>query len=183
MKLSDALDTVFFTADWHLGHTNILNFCNRPFKNIDEHDTALIANANNVVGEKGVCYHLGDFAFKNETTVVEYRSQLLGEWHFVSGGHDRWIAKSSITIIEPPLLTLNFETSYKHPLAVVLCHYAMRRWDRSHYGSYHLYGHSHGSLPGYGRSMDVGVDCWNYTPVSLRYILDVLRKEGPTTHH
>jgi hypothetical protein len=41
---------------------------------------------------------------------------------------------------------------------VILCHYGMRVWPASHHGSVHFYGHSHGRLPGYGRSRDVGVD-------------------------
>lgn len=39
-----------------------------------------------------------------------------------------------------------------------LSHYAHRVWPAGHHGSYHFYGHSHGSLPGIGRSRDVGVD-------------------------
>jgi hypothetical protein len=30
---------------------------------------------------------------------------------------------------------------------IVLCHYAMRVWNRSHHGAWHLYGHSRGNLP------------------------------------
>ena len=30
---------------------------------------------------------------------------------------------------------------------IVLCHYAMRVWQKSHYGAWMLYGHSHGTLP------------------------------------
>jgi len=41
---------------------------------------------------------------------------------------------------------------------VILCHYALRTWPASHYGSVHFYGHSHGRLPGVGLSRDVGVD-------------------------
>jgi len=55
----------------------------------------------------------------------------------------------------------------QHPQVIVLCHYAMRAWDRSHYGSWHLYGHSHGTLPGYGLSFEVAVDCWDFRPVGL----------------
>lgn len=41
---------------------------------------------------------------------------------------------------------------------LILSHYAHRVWHGSHKGWYHLYGHSHDTLPGIGRSMDVGVD-------------------------
>lgn len=34
-------------------------------------------------------------------------------------------------------------------------------------GAWHLYGHSHGRLSPQGRSLDVGVDCHNFRPISL----------------
>ncbi len=34
-----------------------------------------------------------------------------------------------------------------HGQPIVLCHYALRVWNRSNRGSWHLYGHSHGRLP------------------------------------
>jgi calcineurin-like phosphoesterase family protein len=46
----------------------------------------------------------------------------------------------------------------------------MRSWDKSHYASWCLFGHHHGSLELYGLSFDVGVDCWNFFPVSLEQI-------------
>ena len=50
---------------------------------------------------------------------------------------------------------------------IVLCHYAMRVWNKAHNGSLMLYGHSHDSLPGNSQSLDVGVDCWGMQPVAL----------------
>jgi calcineurin-like phosphoesterase family protein len=50
-----------------------------------------------------------------------------------------------------------------------LCHYAFRTWNYSHKGSWHLYGHSHGTLPEIETSLsfDVGVDSWDFYPVSF----------------
>ena len=47
-----------------------------------------------------------------------------------------------------------------------LSHFASRVWDKSHHGSWNLYGHSHGTLSEYGpesntdkyKAMDVGID-------------------------
>jgi calcineurin-like phosphoesterase family protein len=50
---------------------------------------------------------------------------------------------------------------------IILCHYAMRSWDRSHYGTWHLHGHHHGKMTPYRNTLDVGVDCNCYKPVSL----------------
>ena len=55
-------------------------------------------------------------------------------------------------------------------VGIWLSHYAHRTWPRLHRGDLHLYGHSHGTLPGDSRSLDVGVDCWGYRPVTLAEI-------------
>ena len=54
---------------------------------------------------------------------------------------------------------------------IVLSHCGLRVWPGSRRGAIHLYGHSHGRLPGNGRSLDVGVDDWDYRPASLDEVL------------
>jgi calcineurin-like phosphoesterase family protein len=70
---------------------------------------------------------------------------------------------------------------------VVLCHFAMRTWNKSHKGAFHLYGHSHGSLPDdpNALSFDVGVDCWGYQPVSWEQVKSKMAKKTykPVDHH
>ncbi len=52
-----------------------------------------------------------------------------------------------------------------------------------YHGAYHLYGHSHGALPGIGRSMDVGAPCVNYTPISMAEVVEKLKDKETTNHH
>lgn len=61
---------------------------------------------------------------------------------------------------------------------VVLFHYACRVWNASHHGSFHLWGHSHGGLSHQGRSLDVGVDSWDYRPVTILQVKDRLAELG-----
>jgi calcineurin-like phosphoesterase family protein len=83
--------------------------------------------------------------------------------------------KSSYAFLASAITILEFhKQNKKYPETIILCHYAMRVWDRSHYGSMHLYGHSHGHLPDYGKSMDVGVDCHNYYPISVDHVRERL---------
>ena len=56
-------DKLFFTSDTHFSHDKILDFTNRPFANMAEHDDGLIERWNKAVPEDGVVFHLGDFCF------------------------------------------------------------------------------------------------------------------------
>jgi calcineurin-like phosphoesterase family protein len=60
---------------------------------------------------------------------------------------------------------------------LILDHYAMRVWDQSHHGSWHLYGHSHGKLPDLGLSTDVGVDGHNFQPWSFEEVRAYFRSK------
>jgi calcineurin-like phosphoesterase family protein len=70
---------------------------------------------------------------------------------------------------------------------ITLLHYALRVWNKSHYSSWHLYGHSHGSLPDDPNSMsfDVGIDCHNYTPISFEQVKAIMARKTyvPVDHH
>lgn len=60
-----------------------------------------------------------------------------------------------------------------------MSHYAHRVWNHSHKGSIHLYGHSHGNLEPYGKSLDVGIDniyklIGEYRPVNVTDIVKLL---------
>ncbi len=49
-----------------------------------------------------------------------------------------------------------------------------------------LYGHSHGNLPDIGgKTMDVGVDCHGYKPISLDEVAEFMagREFVPVDHH
>ena len=148
----------FFTADQHYGHANVIKYCKRPFKDVQEMDATLIRNHNEVVTADDTVVHAGDFTLAKREIAEGYIRQLNGHHIFISGSHDRWLGKNhNIQIWERTIDGTH----------LVACHYAMRTWSRSHYGSFHLHGHSHGNLPSIGRSLDVGVDCHGFYPVSF----------------
>jgi calcineurin-like phosphoesterase family protein len=62
-----------------------------------------------------------------------------------------------------------------------LSHYSHRTWLGSHKGIIHLWGHSHDTLPMYGKSMDVGIDVakrllCEYRPFSIEEIINIMNK-------
>ncbi len=165
----------WFTADTHFGHANIIRYCNRPFESVEAMDDALIENINRLVAPGDTLYHLGDFAFRTREPRA-YRQRIRCRTvHLILGNHD---PRSTEGVVDPEFAAL-FASVHdlwriRLPIAgmrrpIVLCHYAMRVWDASHHGAWHLFGHSHGTLPDdpHARSWDVGVDNNGYAPVSV----------------
>jgi calcineurin-like phosphoesterase family protein len=164
--------TIFFVSDMHLGHKNIIRLSNRPFGSLDEMDQTIIDNYNSVVKPGDTVYDLGDFCFTNPK---RYLDRFNIPAIRIKGSHDHDIKEPYMLVIKPQGLM----DDYGSPLVITLCHYAMRSWQTSHYGSWHLYGHHHGLLPPYGLSFDVGVDCWNYYPVSLEQVREKMATLKP----
>lgn len=148
--------TAFFGADYHMSHTNILKYDKRPFNSIDEHDEEIIANHNAIVGKNHDFYFLGDFCF-NKLKTEEYLKRLNGRKFFIKGNHDY---HDTVDLYKKYGTYLGYMNEIKlDGQHVMLSHYALRVWNRSHHGSYALYGHSHDKLETdpWGKSMDVGI--------------------------
>jgi len=156
----------FFTADMHLCHANIIKHCNRPFQSVEDMNRTLIDNWNLVVGENDTIYHLGDL-FLGKRNDIDILEELNGHIHLILGSHDnsQWLRKTGLFDSMCNLKTIRIDGQ-----KIVLCHYAMRVWESSHHGSWHLFGHSHGGLEPHGCSFDVGVDCSAFTPINYESV-------------
>ena len=158
---------IWFTADEHFNHKNIIEYCNRPFISVEEMNALLVYNFNSVVGEKDETYHLGDFAFARNPN--QFLKLLNGKHYLVKGNHDHKNVTGQFNWVKD---THKFNYDKR---AIFLSHYAHRSWPNQHHGCIHLYGHSHGTLvPALPNSMDVGVDTNNYFPYSVEEIFSLL---------
>lgn len=176
---------IWFTADSHFGHENIIKYCGRPFRNASEMDDEITRRWNEVVDSGDTVYHLGDFTLLGWNAARDYLHKLNGKimilsnpWH-----HDsRWLSEMPAQLTVPPLVVLERPEfgDGKYPLAITLCHYPFAVWDRKHYGAWHLHGHSHGRYDSNPSEfiMDVGVDSHNFYPVSLGYIAGIMEQRG-----
>jgi calcineurin-like phosphoesterase family protein len=161
---------LFFTSDWHIGHRNIIEHCQRPFKDVQEMHRTLIDNYNSVVADKDEVWFLGDIGFRDADTINSVLSQLTGRKHIVWGNHD----KANRKVLAPHFESAQDYKELKYEKRfLVLMHYPLQSWNKSKHGSIHLHGHCHGSLPShFVRRQDVGVDIYNFFPVSLNEILN-----------
>lgn len=164
----------FYTGDTHFSHESIIRMCNRIdpatgelFSSINRHDAYLIDVWNATVGKNDRVIHVGDFAHRADPRRVRaIFDRLHGQKFLVIGNHDpketlelRWAAQPQ------HLLVVNDQGT-----RIVAGHYGMRVWPGQRRGAIHVFGHSHGRLPGNSMSTDVGVDCCNLRPVTLAEI-------------
>ncbi len=158
---------LYFTSDTHFYHYK--EFLNRPVLGPGM-DELLIANWNSVVKPSDSIYHLGDFGYtKTLEDAQAIFSRLNGDKHLVLGNHDQ---NNKLTKLKWSSIHDTKMLSYENH-RFFLSHYAHRTWPSKHHGTYHLFGHSHGKLPDFDRSHDVGVDAPgnNYTPLSVDQIV------------
>ena len=80
---------IYFIADTHFGHKNIIEYENRHFDNVDEMDNYMIEQWNEVVNNDDIVYHLGDFALCATKKYFDIFNQLNGEKYLIRGNHDQ----------------------------------------------------------------------------------------------
>lgn len=149
--------SIFFTSDLHFFHKNIIQYSNRPVKDVEEMNELLINRWNEKVGWADECYFLGDLTFaKNLAPMHDILSSLHGKKYWLRGNHDY-----SKVIKE---LGHHFEWVKDYyelkdgSRKIVMCHFPFHSWNGVHHASWHLHGHCHGTLPSLGKRLDVGID-------------------------
>jgi len=173
--------TVFFTSDTHFGHTNIIQYCARPFSDVDHMNEMLIKAWNDRVQPGDIVYHLGDFSMGKKEN-VNIRKRLNGKVILVKGNHDR---KDEV------MKEAGFVDGIHRNLSVqldglwlYLAHIPIHlpdpteRWyppeliqkPPADY-DYFLCGHVHTQWKRQGKTINVGVDVSGYKPLTLSELL------------
>ena len=182
---------IFFTSDSHYFHENIIKFCDRPFKDVEEMNHKLIENWNNKVPHDGLVFHLGDFAWGGYDQWKSIRDQLNGEIILIKGNHD---IKNMTATAEEEL--------FKFSTQQMLIEIEGRKVYLNHYpflcyaGTYRdpkglvfqCFGHCHSGPEKKGMDIprlqylfptqyDVGVDNNNYEPISWNEVNEKIGKQ------
>lgn len=175
---------IYFTADTHFNHSNIIKLCGRPFSNVEQMNETLTKNWNSCVKNDDEIYILGDFIFKGDAAKAnDIMKKLNGKKYLIKGNHDRFINDSNFN-------QNNFKwIKYYHVLnhqgiKLILFHYPILEWEGYFRDAIHLYGHVHNSgnnkerhqkfnLLG-KRAINVGVDVHDFYPVSIEKVLQMV---------
>ena len=177
---------VYFTSDTHFNHTNIISYCQRPFKNVDEMNERIIANWNEVVSEDDIIFHLGDFCLGRAAEWTRLLDRLNGKIYLIMGNHDRKnIRQGFMDRFEHVAMQMHIEVGKQR---IYLNHYPFLCFEGGYKDVWQLFGHVHtrksntgidaGRLQYlYPTQYDVGVDNNNFAPVSFEQVKKIIGKQ------
>jgi calcineurin-like phosphoesterase family protein len=162
----------YIISDLHLGHENIIKYCDRPFKSVDEMNNYIINQWNSVVSDEDTVYFLGDLSLR------EYSKWLLllkGNIIFIQGNHDKpffdkylksgW--KSDRVTLVPTSLKIDDVLFIHNP-------------DHIKRAGWVVHGHVHNKAPFISyqkKRINVSAEALDYTPVSLDEIFELIDLE------
>lgn len=183
----------------HIRVLEIMPF--RPWKTVEEMNQAIVDNHNSIVKPNDTTIWLGDVLMgrNKEEAFKKYITKMNGNKIWLLGNHDRGFddfqkalpsLKLDPTIKHIYVRNINFsDTQFTDTTKIVLSHFPFlsemheEPHDRHHQDyrpycaiddgeSILFHGHNHSQVPMYrSRMINVGVDAWNYFPVSLETLL------------
>lgn len=192
--------TIFFSSDHHFYHSNVIKYCNRPFSSVEEMNESLVAEWNKRVRPNDTVYYLGDFSLSARAAEV-FVKRLMGSIILIPGNHDRchrvhkkgrktaeeycaWGFKEVHEQLEIPLSLRGSS------IVTRLCHlpyrpevlpkdYNLRYLDfrPTNDGKLLIHGHVHNHWKKMQNQINVGVDVWDFKPVALEEIEQILDLE------
>lgn len=130
---------IYYIADMHFGHENVIRFDNRPFADTEEMDKCMISYWNSRVTNNDTVYILGDIFWGNEKLSIKIINQLKGHKILIKGNHDR--VSRQLQQHYDEIMDYAEISDNKH--FVVLSHYPIIFYKNQHRGAIMLYGHVH----------------------------------------
>lgn len=176
----------WFTSDTHYGHEAIIRYCGRPYTTAAEMGFDMARRWNERVAPTDTVYHLGDFAMGDPEMYPAYRQKLNGQTILVRGNHDlkmesvmsrmgfAAVLENAIIEVDGVRLWLNH-----YPLGVP--DHRGRPYARPEApGPFDiiLCGHVHQQFRLHGGNVNVGVDVWDFAPISIAEIKATLLAVG-----
>jgi len=169
------MSSVFFTADQHFGHKNILVYEERPFESVEEMDEHMILQWNKSVNDSDMVFVVGDFSFYNKHKTTEILKQLRGDKILIKGNHDKWSNRRYIEC--------GFDEVSNYSIILeewIILQHKPPTYFNSRMPYFYIYGHVH-STPMYEtvtqQSACVSVERWDYRPITIDDIQYMIEEE------
>ena len=186
---------VFFIADLHFGHRDVIAFDRRPFKDVDEMEAEMIRRWNARVSEGDHVFVIGDmFGGVNTAHAGEIVHALHGRIHLIRGNHD---PKGELfeSLFEEVAPSKQIQVRVRgEKQRVVMRHRLLPVFKGNDEGVVQLYGHTHNSAVSHWedkyiyfmnwlgvplQAFNVGACRMDYEPRTLE---EILENAGVITH-
>ena len=177
---------IYFTADCHFDHANIIIYANRPFlkkedlidkrywasEEIKENrcqqmNEELVKQWNKKVNPEDTVYHLGDFSFKGVENAQKWEEKLNGKIIHIQCNHDRNSGVKSYLVTGILVFSNKVVLAQHHPprdsneipkeCDFVICGHVHDTWKHKIIGDIPV--------------INVGVDVWDFTPIDVTELL------------
>jgi calcineurin-like phosphoesterase family protein len=164
------MSDIWFTSDTHFNAQRTLDLSKRPFNDLNEMNSTLVNNWNNVVGKNDIVFHLGDFGD------YRFREFLNGEIILVKGNYERYYKEEFEKYKD--YFKDYYEMTYSICIPKTDSVYILNMSHEPHIiknfklneNNFNLFGHVHKlcMIKPYG--LNVGTDCHNFTPINLETV-------------
>lgn len=192
---------IYFTSDLHFYHANVIKYCNRPYNSVGHMNEELINNWNYIVTNEDTVYCLGDFSFAPRPVEL-FSERLNGIKKLIPGNHDpihpynkhykrahkQGKLKELFKFYEDngwEVLPIDSTLDIAGTI-VNLNHMPYNTTDPRYTeylpvndGRWLLCGHVHEKWRVMSNMINVGVDVWEYSPVSLEQVNKIITAEKP----
>lgn len=187
------MSDVLYTSDPHLGHEKVSTI--RGFGSTQEHDEKFIENWIKTVRKSDQVWVLGDIAVSNLDGALKIFADLPGEKHLISGNHDashpmhRKFTGKVQRYLEVFKTVQPYACRKIDNQSVFLSHFPYNgeggdrgdirypEWRLPDFGHWLLHGHTHmEDQRRHGKQIHVGLDAWDFTPVTTAQIIDLMRE-------
>lgn len=159
---------VWIWSDHHFFHKNVIDFCNRPYKDVEEMNAEMIKTYKKYVKKGDICIWAGDVTFKGNTVFNEdiYPHFKDGYNILVIGNHD-FMNKNvrNLNFDENHLIiTLNYKNK-----KVAITHIPFETKDNNFIN---VHGHIHDKESEFNHQINVSIEALDFKPVLLQDILE-----------
>lgn len=169
---------IFFTGCTHFNHDKIIKYCERPYPDVGTMERDMIWKWNKKVSDDDTVYHLGDFGYGSPRILKIFLEHLNGHKILIKGNHDRKGLRvfRNIGFDEVSKKTRRLWSKYFG--VILLSHRPVKDESKFSGVTWNFHSHTHQKNVLNGNRVHVGVESWNFEPVSELEILEYLIGKG-----
>lgn len=186
LKIYTMIDFDFLISDTHFGHTNIIKYCDRPFKDCDQMLEVIVNNYNNLVSHSSKVLFMGDIFFTGFDNSCDIMHSLNGSKYLLRGNHDKRLTDSQFARMGFVEIYGTYQKTKIDGSGVYLSHYPFNGYSKDNrYGKYRppidgtviVHGHTHDKHRlTLQNTVHIGVDAWDFGPAPIGEVSKLVKK-------